>query len=745
MVFPAGEDGGFTETGKNYMLTMTANGLELLSFRGVNKESIFVLIRGSTELLRNYADEVDFPMLMDPVVLEDMARKGNLDKGIAGFEIADFQEESPYSPYEYLYGKYSIRMPENLYKSLPGESSPFHCTIRAKLLNQIVHKKPPNNGVKLTVARFISKGTLKGYFPLHNATELEVLKANWLKWPVIPWSQPFDQLARYFGEKIAMFFVFQGHYSRWCVFAGIVGIPLQIAVFVMNNYSAPFLPFFAYFIALWGVVMLEFWKRKEGEWALKWGTLGCETTETDRADFEGTPMKSYIDGTDIMYFSTKKRKKYMRDSAAGVLVLIALVLGAVASIYIIRFSLQPYIGANAQTVASFINSAQIQIAGFVYNSLAQWLNERENHRTETKHEDSLIAKIFLFAFVNNYASFFYLAFFAELFGDCPPNKGGCMVPLTTNLAIIFVSRTIVDNMLGFTLPWLSVKYRRRDVAKHAAGTDRRVKVKGKDMIEVSRPESEFTLEPYESRQKGIDDFTELAIQFGYASMFATALPMAPFLSFLSNVVGCTCRSWKLVHLHRRPLPTSCEDIGTWQSILTIVSIASVMSNASITVFTMSVTNSFSYYTRFWLYLGFQWTCFVVQVIIMELIPDVPESVTIQQQRQEFLIDKIINQVPDDDLGDLEAAPTGEFVILDGLASSLQGKKAGKDDDVQPRESSNEKSKRNSGNNAGSSGSPNAAPTGINSDETFEAGGYVKKPDEEEDELPPQDALNISMD
>ena len=36
----------------------------------------------------------------------------------------------------------------------------------------------------------------------------------------------------------------------------------------------------------------------------------------------------------------------------------------------------------------------------------------------------MITKIFLFQFVNSYASFFYLAFIADSLGDCPPD--GCM-------------------------------------------------------------------------------------------------------------------------------------------------------------------------------------------------------------------------------------------------------------------------------------------------------------------------------
>jgi hypothetical protein len=42
------------------------------------------------------------------------------------------------------------------------------------------------------------------------------------------------------------------------------------------------LPAFSFFIALWAVCMLEFWKRKEKTTAMEWGTINYETSELDR-------------------------------------------------------------------------------------------------------------------------------------------------------------------------------------------------------------------------------------------------------------------------------------------------------------------------------------------------------------------------------------------------------------------------------------------------------------------------------
>ena len=51
---------------------------------------------------------------------------------------------------------------------------------------------------------------------------------------------------------------------------------------------------------------------------------------------------------------------------------------------------------------------------YVYSGIATRLNDAENHRTDTAFEDALIAKTFVFQFVNSFASLFYIAFIKEV-------------------------------------------------------------------------------------------------------------------------------------------------------------------------------------------------------------------------------------------------------------------------------------------------------------------------------------------
>lgn len=106
------------------------------------------------------------------------------------------------------------------------------------------------------------------------------------------------------------------------------------------------------------------------------------------------------------------------------------VVGVIAAIYTLRFVLYQKIGSNAQVIASIINVVQIQILTLIYDFVAFKLTDLENQRNDVVYEDSMIVKLFLFQFVNNYSSFYYLAFIA---GNLPVPPGA---PLTSQVQII---------------------------------------------------------------------------------------------------------------------------------------------------------------------------------------------------------------------------------------------------------------------------------------------------------------------
>ena len=309
-----------------------------------------------------------------------------------------------------------------------------------------------------------------------------------------------------------------------------------------------------------------------------------------------------------MYFPSKLRSKFVVQSALVVLVLILIVLGIVGSIYVLRWALTPSMGSSAQTVASVLNAIQISILNYVYSLIADALTDRENHRTDTDFEDSMITKLFVFQFVNSYCSFFFLAFVAnnsnaddDALGEC--SGSACMIPLAINLAIIFGTRILSGNFTGLLLPYIQYLWRVRDTEK--VGT-----------TAISRPHKEFMMEHYETIKATLNDFSNLAIMYGYIALFITALPFAAAAGWLSVYIESKGAAWKMCKLYQRPIPRGVEDIGAWQAIFTVIAVASVLTNAGLLCFTMDTLDGFSTSARYTVFIIFQLSCFAIQYLLM---------------------------------------------------------------------------------------------------------------------------------
>lgn len=214
-----------------------------------------------------------------------------------------------------------------------------------------------------------------------------------------------------------------------------------------------------------------------------------------------------------------------------------------------------------------------------------------------------------------------------------------MDSLALNLAIIFGSRLVSGNIFEVMIPVLKAK---RKFEQETKGTDGN----------LSPPEEEYIRQPYDIIKGPLKDYAELAIQFGYITLFVVALPAAPLLAFISNYVEIRSDGYKLIRHHQRPVPTGAEDIGTWQTIFTLVAGAAVISNAALTFFTMDTFDYMSQVSKIWYFIGFQYLVFSIMYIFALLVPDEPEDVAIQLQRQAYLVEKVIERIADEDESEL---------------------------------------------------------------------------------------------
>ena len=71
---------------------------------------------------------------------------------------------------------------------------------------------------------------------------------------------------------------------------------------------------------------------------------------------------------------------------------------------------------------------------------------------------------------------------------------------------------------------------------------------------------------------------QMVLNYGYLTLFASAFPLASFLSMLGHLVEMKSDLFKLLFLYRRPPISKASDIGIWQSILIAMSWLCLLTN-----------------------------------------------------------------------------------------------------------------------------------------------------------------------
>ena len=313
--------------------------------------------------------------------------------------------------------------------------------------------------------------------------------------------------------------------------------------------------------------------------------VGFEQMETSRPAFYGKATPSPITGKMTIQFSSFERAKKAARSFFFIFGCAVATFSVLALVFFIR-TLVVHFSSNGGVIASSILFAiEILIMAALFDDFAIRLNDLENYRTETEYDDALVVKSFAFNFINAYACLFYIAFFKPYFTKLDPCVGSCMDELSMTLAIILFTRLALGNFFEIFGPlweaWRSKNsimktYRsvipadkkKKNFFWNSKTDEARESLVRENGFEASTDghltEVEHTfLQPSYNRFSVFNDYSELVIQFGYATMFVSAFPLSTLMCFVCNYVEMRIDSWKLCQIFRRPEPRSAEDIGTW--------------------------------------------------------------------------------------------------------------------------------------------------------------------------------------
>ncbi|KAM7104663.1 anoctamin-7 isoform 2-T2 [Molossus nigricans] len=527
-------------------------------------------------------------------------------------------------------------------------------------LFEILAKTPYGHEKKglLGVDQLLSQGVLRASFPLHEGpfmtppegpqapglNQRQVLFQYWAAWRKWCRYQPLDHVRRYFGEKVALYFAWLGFYTGWLLPAAVVGTLVFLVGCLMvfsdtptrelcdsaDSFEmcplcphCPFWPlssacalvqagrlfdhggtvFFSVFMALWAVLLLEYWKRKSATLAYRWGCSDYEDIEErPRPQFAAlapTTALNPITGEEEPHFPKRSRTRRVLAGSVLVLMMVAVVVMCLVSIILYRAIMAILVSRSNNTLlaawasriasltGSVVNLVFILILSKIYVALAHVLTRWEMHRTQTRFEDAFTLKVFVFQFVNFYSSPIYIAFFKGRFVGYPGSyhtlfgvrneecaAGGCLIELAQELLVIMVGKQIINNVQEILVPKLKCWWQKLRL--------RSKKKVGASAAASQAPwEADYALLPYEGL---FDEYLEMVLQFGFVTIFVAACPLAPLFALLNNWVEIRLDARKFVCERRRPVAERAQDVGIWFPILAGITHLAVISNALLLAF-----------------------------------------------------------------------------------------------------------------------------------------------------------------
>lgn len=409
---------------------------------------------------------------------------------------------------------------------------------------------------------------------------------------------PLEEIHRYFGSNVAMYFAWMHMFTVWLIIPGIVGGVLSLNEAFSHHTvdDDPFIPFFSLLVVIWSAVFAKYWDRRCSEHAYKWGVSGEDRKERVRPEFRGELRKSVVTGRMERHYPGWKRA--LAYVLSGVVT--ALMLAIACFVMVCSLNMQGYIGdelwseryvhipplAKLAEPGAIFDPNQTRYFGLLtyvptlchvlvisqlnglYRSVAEWLTDNENHRLEQGHENAIVLKRFFFEAFDCYIALFYLAFvqfdIAKLRGE--------LVGIYTADSL---RRVFTESIMPFISQKLATKRKREELG-------RQKKERGVGgTVELSPIDEELGKDEYEQ----FDDYLEMVIEFGYVTLFASAFPPAALLSIICNVVELKSDVWKLTHVARRPTAERTPNIGSWGGVLRSMVYLSVITNAALFAFT----------------------------------------------------------------------------------------------------------------------------------------------------------------
>eukprot|EP00927_Polykrikos_kofoidii_P071401 TRINITY_DN67669_c0_g1_i1.p1 TRINITY_DN67669_c0_g1~~TRINITY_DN67669_c0_g1_i1.p1 ORF type:complete len:732 (-),score=131.39 TRINITY_DN67669_c0_g1_i1:386-2581(-) len=613
------------------------SGLVLMPFYSRDRDEIFVKVSGDEQHLRQVAEMKRHKLELKKEYLSSFAEYKN---DYAGKRELNYRDRRVAS---HLYKAHVNEVDEEAGEKYPKTDAIFRITDRIQLIDYII-RSSGHNCAAIDIGSLMHERDLIAYFPLHENEKLTALDKDWFK--AFAWGTHIHKVRDYFGERVALYFLFLSHMNKWLVFLTIYGITVCVIDFICNALLRTYLPSVAQWLpvtlrigmGLWPVCFIHFWRRTAATYAVQWGTLGLgKQLEPTRLQFEGVSKINPVTGRRDRWYPWSKRIWKVLFSYAVLGVSLLLLINTLLLLFFLR---KYFHSGNSKLTFMILNALVVETVNWMFTQVAVKLTERENHRSYTEHANHLLAKTVLFKFINSYSSLYFIAFFkatTPVFGTvlkCEDND--CLTDLGMQLAVFMVLRLTLLNFVELCVPAIKNWYRNYKEGRtfHTSLFTNPSTV----MPDLSSAEKQCKKDELDLFQ----DSDEILILYGFTTLFVVACPWVPLLALISNMLEVFLDSKKLVMLYRRPFPQPAANNEPWDTAFDVFGFVAVFTNALVIVFTSGEFAEWSNSDKVKLFIVIEHLLIAARVLVGLAFPALPREIQLLTMQQEMIIHKHMN-------------------------------------------------------------------------------------------------------
>ncbi|CAK80458.1 unnamed protein product (macronuclear) [Paramecium tetraurelia] len=405
---------------------------------------------------------------------------------------------------------------------------------------------------------------------------------------------PVQHICSYYGERIALYFMFLQFFVHELLpisYFGILTFIVQILYDVEALANKVSIIFFTIMIVFWSSTFQALWIRQEMQFQTMFGLEDMELNQVELIGFVGKPKRSIANDklNDLQYSSKETWFKFFFNM---ILVAIFLVIEIVIIVALQLLSL--YLENNPDVpniefieLSVFIPALIWVFIGIlldnIYRPVAFFLTKWENHKYLSQFETSFIIKNLLFSTVNRLGQPFIIAFFYEQTIGCV-NDNYCYSQLQIYMRVVFIIEFGKHILFGFIFPIIKQIYQRArygfvSIVDFGGSLQKKTPYYHfNKSIEAETQKESFTIDQVDGT---IWEYLELNLQFALLANFGSPFPLIFITGLAMNYLELFLDKFKLIWLTKRPTPQTARTIGPFVYYMNLISYISIFINSGL--------------------------------------------------------------------------------------------------------------------------------------------------------------------